>query len=399
MTSRLSLFSSANNVRLRYQILAFVLARTTINTSYRMVYPFLPTIARGLGVELQAVTLAVTARSAVGLVGPLLGSLADLRGRKTALLFGSGLFTIAMLLVSYWPTYPALFTALLLTSASKIIFDPAMHAFIGDRVVYSQRGLAIALTEFGWAGAFLLGVPVTGWLIARGGWNAPFPFLATLGLGIVAGLWYLIPNDIRHKSTRPSFRQGVQYVVTSPAALAGLAVTLLISGSSEMVGIVYGLWMEQSFGLQIAALGAASAIIGIAELGGEGLVAVLADRFGKRRALGAGILCYALSCLLLPLLSSTLPGALIGLFFFYITFEFTVVTTIPLMTQLVPTARATLMSSMVAGISLGRSVGAFIGPMLFASFGIGGNSLAAAACNLVALALLILFVREKLTDD
>lgn len=399
MTPRFFSFSRQSAVRLRYQILLFVVTRTTVNTSYRMIYPFLPAIARGLNVEVQAITLAITARSALGLVGPLLGSLADLRGRKLAMLLGAGLFTVAMALVTFWPTYPSLFAALLLTSASKIIFDPAMHAFIGDRVAYRQRGLAIALTEFGWAGAFLLGVPVAGWLIARGGWNAPFPFLAVMGLGIVAAVWYLVPVDIRRKGTRPSLMQGIGLVISSPAALAALGVSLLISGSNEMVGIVYGVWMEESFGLQIAALGAASAIIGFAELGGEGLVAALTDRLGKRPALGFGIAAFAASCIILPVLSGTLPGALIGLFLFYITFEFTIVTNIPLVTQLVPAARATLLASVVAGISVGRAVGAYVGPILFASAGISGNSLTAAGCNLIALLLMILFVRENHTGD
>jgi hypothetical protein len=36
-------------VRLRYQLAAFSLTRAVINTGFRMVYPFLPTFARGLG--------------------------------------------------------------------------------------------------------------------------------------------------------------------------------------------------------------------------------------------------------------------------------------------------------------------------------------------------------------
>ena len=51
---------------------------------------------------------------------------------------------------------------------------------------------------------------------------------------------------------------------------------------------IFGVWLEDSFDLQIAALGAASAVIGLSELGGEGLVAAFVDRLGKPRAIGLG---------------------------------------------------------------------------------------------------------------
>src|SRR5262245_25970624 len=104
-----------------------------------MVYPFLPTIARGLGVSLEQVTLGITARSLLGLFSPLFGSIADSRGRKFAMMAGLLIFIAGMLVVMIWPTYPALVAALVLTTLSKIIFDPAMYAYLGDRVPYQQR--------------------------------------------------------------------------------------------------------------------------------------------------------------------------------------------------------------------------------------------------------------------
>jgi len=44
-------------------LLVLTSARTVVNSGYRMVYPFLPVIARGLGVELSDLALAITARS------------------------------------------------------------------------------------------------------------------------------------------------------------------------------------------------------------------------------------------------------------------------------------------------------------------------------------------------
>ena len=51
-----------------------------------MIYPFLPIFARGLGVDLGAMSLAMTARSLVGTLNPFVASFADRRGRKFGLL-------------------------------------------------------------------------------------------------------------------------------------------------------------------------------------------------------------------------------------------------------------------------------------------------------------------------
>ncbi len=377
---------------LRLQLLTFPIVRTVLNTGYRMVYPFLPVLARGLGVDLSTMALAITARSALGLASPFLGSAADARGRKTVMLISLLLFAVAMSLVALGPSFPTFLACILIAAAAKIAFDPAMQAYLGDRVLYARRGLVIAITEFGWSGAFLIGVPVAGWLMARAGWASPFPWLAALALASALVLWRLLPADAAPIS-RPSLASGFRTVLRSRSAVAGLVVGASISAANELVNIVFGAWLEDSFSLKVIALGGASAVIGISELTGEGLVALLADRLGKRRAVAFGVVANCLAALALPTLGRTLPGALAGLFSLYLTFEFTLVSTIPLMTELVPSARATLMAGNVGAQSAGRAIGALLGPALFGG-GLAAVVAGACALNLAALAALLLFVRE-----
>ncbi|HET7009854.1 MAG TPA: MFS transporter [Anaerolineales bacterium] len=373
--------------------MAFFVTRTVINTAYRMVYPFLPAIARGLNVDVQAVTLAITARSSLGIAAPLLGSSADRSGQKRSMVAGLALAGLGLTLVALSPSYGTVFVALLGTAVGRILFDPAMQAYLADRVSYAQRGLAIAATELGWSLPYLIGMPLVGWLMARQGWASPFPWLAFGTLGTAALLAWMLPADPGRPSAGPSMVSHLQSVLRHPAAIAGLVFSLLASFANESVSIVFGLWMENSFGLQVAALGAASAVIGMAELGGEGLVAILADRLGKRRAVALGIILNSLAGLALPVVGTTTAGALVALFVFYITFEFTIVSSLPLMTELVPAARATTMSANISAISVGRSLGALTGPSLFAG-GILANASASVGLNLAALAVLVLFVRE-----
>ncbi len=385
---------SAPTWRLRTQIALFVLIRTLVNTGFRMVYPFLPALARGAGVSLETMALAVTARNGLGLAGPLLGAIGDTHGRRVGMLLGMALFSGGLLLVLIWPTYPTLFAALVISGASRIVFDPAMQAYLGDRIPYERRGLALGLTELSWSTAYLVGMPGVGWLMARAGWRSPFAVLALLGLGMALALGRVVPADRPDGDDPASVWVGVRVVAAHSQAVAGLAFILLISTSVEMVSIVYGAWLEGSFGVALTGLGAASAVIGIAELGGEGLVAGLVDRVGKRRAVAGGAALFALACAALPLLGQSLPGAIGSLFLFAIAFEFTLVSSIPLMTELVPRARAAMMSANVAAVSAGHMLGAVAGPRLFQA-GIGANGAVAAALALLGLTVLLLFMRTE----
>ena len=382
-------------LRLRFQIIAFTVARLVLNTGHRMVYPFLPTFARGLNVSQETVALAVTARSSLGLAGPVYGTLADARGRKLAMMTGMASFGLGMLLVLLWPTYPALFAGLLLGGIGKSLYDPAMQAYIGDRVHYTRRGTALAMTELSWSGAFLLGMPLIGWLIARSDyWQAPFPLLAALALGSVGVLWLAVPSDAPQPGERPRFSDGLRVVARHPVALAGISVGFLISGANEVISIVYGAWMEDAFALKVTALGATSIVIGIAELTSEGAVAGMVDRLGKRRAVVLGIGSNAAASLLLPLTGFSVGGAMVGLFVFFLTFEFAMVSLIPLLTELVPQARATVMAGSSAAMAAGRMVGALVGTYLF-RLGLVANGGTAALMNVVALVVILWFIKQE----
>jgi predicted MFS family arabinose efflux permease len=357
-----------------------------------MVYPFLPIFARGLGVSLETMALAVTARSLLGLFVPAIGPLVERRGRKWTMLFGLLLFSLGLCLVPLKPVYSIVLVALIVSTAGKLLFDPAMQAYVGDRVSYAQRGLAIAITELGWSAAGLFGLPLVGWLIASAGWTTPFPALAVLGLMGLVLLWRILPSDSAHSSRRFGLRDGLGQVAAHVPAMAGLAVGLTTTVANESVNIVYGAWLEDAFQLQVIALGLASTVIGLAELSGESLVAAVSDRLGKRRLLALAIGANAAACLAIPWLGTSVPRALVSLFLFYVTFETVIVALIPLMTEILPSARATVMAANVAALALGRAVGAPLGPRLF-QHGLIANVSLAAALNGLALLMVITLVR------
>ena len=105
-------------------------------------------------------------------------------------------------------------------------------------------------------------------------------------------------------------------------------------------------------------------------------------------------LLNALVCLLIPLTAGNLTAALAAYFALFLMFEITVVGGVPLMTELVPSARSVVMSSILASGALGRALGSWLGPFLFTQFGFSSNGVVSAIITAVATLVLALWIRE-----
>jgi predicted MFS family arabinose efflux permease len=353
-------------MRLRFQLIIFTLIRTILNTMHRMVYPFLAVFARGLGVDIHVITGLVANRAIIGSLDPFIFPFLEPRGRKFGMLLGLSLFVLSMGMVSFWPSLTTLGLSLILSLTAKSIFDPSLTAYLADHIPYERRGTALAISEFAWSLAFILGVPAAGWMIARSTWSAPFSVLGIFGVAAIIFVALMITDTAKPEHHVDGVFGNIKAIITSPIVLTAFSIGLLISAANEVVNLMFGVWLEDSFKLQITALGAASAIIGLSELGGEGMVALFVDRIGKVRAAGMGIVANCITAILLPIVGHTQLGALAGLFFFYITFEFTIVSIIPLMSEVMPSARATTLSFAGAAHSIGRAIGALLAPVLYA---------------------------------
>jgi predicted MFS family arabinose efflux permease len=376
-----------------------LLSRTTINSSFRVVYPFLPAFSRGLGVPLTAVSFLLTLRALVGLSSPFFGPLSDRYGRRSLMLAGLGMLAVAAALIAGWPTYGVAIVAFVLCGLSRTAYDPAMQAYLSDAVPYHRRGRVLGITELAWSAAWLIGVPAAGFLIERAGWQTPFVALTLLALVGLFFTWRLPPDQPQRTLSTAPLWAGPFATLTAElrhnrSAWLGLAVGLLFVFANENVFVVYGAWMEETFSLSVGALGVASSIIGIAEAMGEGASAGLVDRLGKKAAVLGGLLLNAGAYLLLPLLSGNLMSALVGLFILFLAFEFSIVASFPLISELAPGARGTLMALNMAALSAGRMVGSLTATPMWLHGGLGLNAVVSCGAALAAFALLLLFVPE-----
>lgn len=401
-------------------VTTLMLIRLVINMTRRMTYPFVSAIARQLGVTPAAVQSVIALQSATGVASPLFGPLAERYGRKRMIAFSIMLIICAATIFIMMPQYALFAAAMVAFGIAKIIADTAIYAYVGDRVTYQRRGLALGIIEISWAGSLIIIAPVAGFLLA--GSSAPpqtqifldaihydpipslladssgiqqvFVLFAILSIFSIVALSRLIPADKPHRDAlqdNPALNPLTAWHVIreSPAAIASLIYSLCIAAANEVFFINYALWMENSFGLVIAALGIITTIVAVAEIGGEVTIIGLADRLGKKRLALFGASIAALSYVVVPALTTDLTGALIGLFIMFITVEIGIVASLPLFTEVLPHARAVMMSGVAGFASLGRLIGGLIGSALFAWLGdfvlIGGIATLIGLIGCVAL--------------
>ncbi len=362
----------------------FTTIRIVINAGVRLVYPFLPAISRGMQVDVATIAFAISFSMAASALGPFIAPIADRYSRRTGLLVGLGLFSTGAALVAIFPGYWTFLVALLLINLGDNVILPSVQAYISDRVPYSKRGAVIGITELAWALSYIIAIPLFGILIQYSHWFIPFGVLAGLGLLSILVVLWRIPLDHPLIDKSSKFYAGIKKLFSVRNALLILAAGMLMVAANGTITVVFGVWMEDSFNLQIAALGLASMVIGFSELGGETLTATLSDRIGKERSVMLGLVTNCIVITSLPFLRTSIIGALIWLSLFYLTFEFGIGSSWMVVSEVVPNARASMIAMYIAALSLAFGIGNFLAPFLYRS-GMLANGIAAVVFNLLAI--------------
>lgn len=365
--------------------------RLVMNTSHRFVYPYLPAIARGLGIPLTTAGLLVSVRSLAGLATPIVvGTVGRAGGRRRLMTFALALFTIGALVTAAWGALGGAITGFLLLGLAKPVFDLAAQAYIADRTPYERRARYLSVLELTWAGSLLVGAPTAGWLIDRSGWEAPFVLFAVSGLVALAVVAWLIDPDEAASTERVRIRGHLDV-----SARALLAAAFLFSFAAENTFVVVGAWLEDRFALSLVALGSAAVVVALAELAGEGATLAFADRLGKKRAVVIGLSLSVVGFVALwPTATSLGPGLAVFAFTFA-AFELTIVSAIPLATEAVPLQRTAYLAWIMVAVGSARAIGSAAGPVLFEAGGFALNTMVSAGVDLIAIAILVRWVTES----
>lgn len=382
----------------RLSIIAITIGRLVINITKRFAYAFVRPIALSFGVDNTSIQNLISLQNGVGLFSPIFGTISERYGRKTVMLVMLLMMTGTSALLTIAPIYGIFAFAMLIFGFGKVIYDPTFQAYVGDMIPFSQRARVIGFTELSWAGSLLIAAPIVGFLLDSSTLQVVFGFITIcLFIGTIAIWLFVTPiEDEKSKSMRvlnPIVAWNT--IRNHRPAVYSLIFTFALFVSNEIFFINYGIWMEQTFKLSLTALGTVTTVIAIAEVMGEFVVISIADRFGARRTALTGAVVATICYVIIPYLSFSLPAALAGIFFMFLGVETAIVSSISIFTEILPNARAVILSGNVGAASSGRLLGGALGGFLYratGSFPLVG--LIATIISFVAVVMMWRFIPE-----
>ena len=365
--------------------------KLVVNTALRFVYPFLPAIARGLGIDLTQAGMLVSVRWASSLTTPAVMSFAgDVHRTRRLVVAGLVMFSAGSIVTAWTGVFVGALVGFALAGLAKPMIDIGSQLYVAARVPYRRRARYLGILELAWAGGLLVGAPAAGWLIDRWSWETPFWALGSLGLaGVGLAMLFLDRHDegAAGRMATASDSPGRQVILL-------LAIVALFGFAHEGVLVTLGGWLEGSFSLTLLALGGVGTLLGLSELAGEGVMVAFTDRLGKRNALALGLGVGCVSLLALSISSEAMVPAMAALAVATLAMEFGYISVIPLMTELRPRGRTRVLAMSVVANGVGRMAGDFIAPRLFTAGGMRMVTIVSAGVVLSAAILVMTGVKE-----
>ena len=362
----------------RRALVSTFLARLAASAALRIVYPFLPAIARGLQVSPVDVASVVALRNLAALSAPAAAAVAERRGRRTVMLFGGGAVTAGCFLTAISDRFVLAAIGILVVGFARPVFDVATQAWFADRVPYAQRGRVFGLGELNWSFSLLV-VPIGGYLILVAGWRAAFILVGILCAAGTAAVFRSIAPD--HPGRHVKQKLGLD-----GSLLRVLSTVALLNLAAEIIFVVYGQWLETSFGLSVAGIGTFTIVILVSEFVGAGLVALVSDSFGLKKMWMLSLAASAVAYLMLSLVGSSLIAALSVVVVWIATYEMSYVASVPFISEMSP-ARERVLSLVIVSVGVGRAIGASIAQPAYASGGIALSGVLAALAVVIGMAL------------
>ncbi|MDW8215727.1 MAG: MFS transporter, partial [Roseiflexaceae bacterium] len=344
-------------------------------------------------VDLRTVSTLITVQLAASMLSPIGGALADTRGERATMSGGLAIFALGTALCALSPSFAAFVIGYALVGLAVALYQPAAQAYLAARTPYARRGWALGVFETSWALGALLGVAPLMQIVQTTRQSAPaFWVLSVAGVASLALVWALLPDGSR--KLRETARQIDWRALRTPGALLALLFAALTLCAYDLIQIVLAPWLRETLAANEAQLGRLFALAGMGELIGALGVALLGDRLGIRRTTAAGFLVAAVCVAALPFVGREWTWLLPTYLLLYLSFEYAIVASFPLISAVAPAARGTMLALSAAAIGAGRVAASLVATSLWLTFGIGWTATIAAAL-LCAAILCLLVVRPR----
>ena len=353
--------------------------------------PMLVTIATGLGASLEEVAWAASLYYLLyGAMQPVWGTLSDKLGRVRVIRVALVAVLVPGLVSALAPNLATLVAGRAVAGGLFAAVIPASLVYIGDTVPINLRQRALADQLATSALATALATVAAGMAAYLGLWRVAFaaPVLLSAALGIF--LLSRLPEPEREAGAGPLARLGL----AAKRPWAGLVVTLALVEGGVILGFLTYLAPALEYaGYSAAVSGLVVGLYGVATLGWTRVLKGASERFGKHVLLLVGgallALGYAAGALGQNLVGISVAACLVGG-----GFAFMHSTLQTWATEVVPEARATVISFFAAALFVGSGVATTAAAPL-AEAGSFGTLFALAAVVAIPLALLAGFARLR----
>lgn len=244
-------------------LFALTVAAYAIGTTEFVIVGLLPTVANDLNIDLPLAGLIVSVYAlGVTFGAPILTALTGRLDRKLLLLGLMALFILGNAMAALSPGYAPLLVARVLSAFAHGVFFSVGSTIAADLVPENKRASAIAMMFMGLTVAIVTGVPL-GTLIGQTfGWRATFAAVAGLGVIAFAGLWMLLPTNLK-KAPAATIGEQVK-VLGSGRLLIVFAMTALGYGGTFVTFTFLASILEQVTGFQASAVSLILVLYGIA---------------------------------------------------------------------------------------------------------------------------------------
>ncbi|MBB3962671.1 MFS transporter [Rhizobium metallidurans] len=258
-------------------LFALTVAAYAIGTTEFVIVGLLPTVANDLQIDLPLAGLIVSVYAlGVTFGAPILTALTGRLDRKLLLLGLMALFILGNTMAALSPGYAPLLVARVLSAFAHGVFFSVGSTIAADLVPEDKRASAIAMMFMGLTVAIVTGVPL-GTLIGQTfGWRATFAAVAGLGVIAFAGLWILLPANLK-KAPATTITEQVK-VLGSGRLLVVFAMTALGYGGTFVTFTFLASILEQVTGFQASSVSLILVLYGIAIAIGNIIGGRLANR-------------------------------------------------------------------------------------------------------------------------
>lgn len=373
----------------RSELARLTFGKGTINTAIRWLPFFLPTLAIAFDSSTATLALLLGIAEASGLSTYFVGRWLDAGRERLVIILALGgvVLSSALALVgSIW--FFAAAVVVIGVSAGNVTV--AGHAWISARVPFNRRARFIGVYEFSWASALLVGVPIVALLISAFGWRGPFVAVALVAVLAAALVARIEDGELARRAVAPRDKTPI---TTDAWFIIAAAAMVAMAGLTTIV--VAGTWLDEVLGVSTGGVGLVAMAFGAAELLASMSSSAFADRLGKRRSMQFSVVGFLAGLGVIAITGSSLLVGTIGLFIFFVGFEYSIVTSFSLVSESMPDSRGRALGVGNAVSTLARGAGVALAGVLYEAFGVHGPVTLSAIAAICSLGLLLIVARRR----